>query len=197
MKNKMLLPVTGTLLLSACAVTHVDPLTVPLNYTTDNRNAAQVGSLACSSVGSVQVSDARTDKTLGTRLLENKPLTAKVTTNSDVSQYVQSGVQAVMAQNGLTLGRGPTLSLALNSLNTTETVWHRAGYDAHIALAAKLTSASGKVCWNETIQGRGGNYGYSGSIQNYQQTVDEALANATLSMLQAQAFKDALCQCAN
>jgi hypothetical protein len=56
-------------------------------------------------------------------------------------------------------------------------------------------SPSGRPCWRGTGQGSGGNYGYSGSIPDYQETLNAALDAATLQMTQPQAFKDGLCQC--
>ncbi|MBS0379906.1 MAG: hypothetical protein JSS29_15605 [Proteobacteria bacterium] len=197
MNKKTLAVLGGLVMLCGCAVDRIDPLKIPLNFTPDPRNAAQIGSLQCGSIGQVQVTDARTDKVLGERVHESKPLKAQVTTDSDVAQWVQTGIQGVMNQNGIRLGTGPTLEVSVDSLHTLETVWHRAGYDARISMVAKIHNSAGKMCWNETVQGRGGNYGYAGNTLNYQETVNEALANATLSMLQSSTFKDALCQCAN
>lgn len=195
MNKKKLMMLTAPLLLSACAVSRVDPMSVPLSYTSDARNAAVVGPLQCNAVSQIQVRDARADKTLGERVHESKPLKAAVTTDSDTAAWVQTGVQTVLQQNGFSFGNGPKLILSVDSLYTKETIWHRSGYDARISMTAHLQSPSGKTCWTETAQGRGGNYGYSGSIENYQETLNEALANAALTMVQQQGFKDALCTC--
>ena len=197
MNQKTLAVLGGLTLLCGCAVDRVEPLKIPLNYTADTRNAAVIGSLQCGAIGQLQVTDARTDKVLGERTHETKPLKAQVTTDSDVAQWARNGIQTVMSQNSVTLGSGPTLQVSVDSLHTNETIWHRAGYDGRITMTAKVHNAAGKMCWTETIQGRGGNYGYAGNTLNYQETVNEALANATLSMLQSTTFKDALCQCAN
>ncbi len=195
MNKNTLMILTVPFLLSACAVSRVDPMNVPLSFTADARNAAVIGALRCNAISQVQATDSRTDKTLGERVHESQPLTAAVTTDSDVAAWAQSGVQTVMQQNGFSFAGGPKLVLSVDSLHTKETVWHRSGYDASISMTAHLQSPTGKSCWTETVQGRGGNYGYSGSIENYQQTLNEALANATMNMLQQQGFKDALCTC--
>jgi hypothetical protein len=80
-------------------------------------------------------------------------------------------------------------------MNTVESIWHRSSYDAHINLTGQLQSASGKICWKEAADGAAGNYGYSGSVQNYQETLNSALDAATLHMAQSQGFKDAVCHC--
>ena len=197
MKNKTL-TLSALLVLSACAVSRVDPMSVPLLYTPSPKNAGVVGALACNAISQIQVSDARTDKALGTRVHESLPLKAEVTTDSDAASWVRNGLQNLLTQNGITLrGNAPKLSVTLDSLHTTESIWHRSGYDASISLTGRLQSPSGKVCWNATVQGTGGNYGYSGSILDYQQTLNGALDAAGVNLAQLQGFKDALCKCEN
>lgn len=187
--------VLAALIVSGCAVTRVDPLSVPLAYTSNPKNAASVGALQCNAISQLEVTDGRTDKTLGVRVLENNTQSADVTTTSNVADWVQTGLQTVLSQNRFSLGSGPKLSVTVDSLRTHESVWHRAGYDGRIALTARLQSPSGKVCWNETVQGRGGNYGYAGNALNYQETLNEALDGASLNLVQLPAFKDTLCKC--
>jgi hypothetical protein len=195
MQNKALM-VSAAILLSACAVSRVDPLSVPLKYSAAPKNTAVVGALSCNAISQLQVSDARSDKTLGVRTHESKPLKADVTTPSDVAAWTHDGLQALLSQNGFSLsGTGPVLAVSVDSLRTTESIWHRSSYDARITLSGRLTGPGGKICWNETVQGVGGDYGYSGSIENYQHSLNSALDAATLKIAQAQSFKDALCSC--
>lgn len=183
-------------LLSACAATHVSPLSVPLAYASNPRNASALGPLACNTVSQLTVRDARTTKLLGTRTLEGKPDTAQVSIAGDPAAWVHDGVQTFLAQNGVVFGgAGPQLAISLDSLMTAENVWHRSSYRAGLALTVRVQSASGKVCWQNTNQGKGGNYGYSGSTTNYQETLNEALDDATQQMAGLQGFKDALCHC--
>jgi len=193
-----------SLLLLACgavagcaAVSKVEPLSIPLAYKANPKNVGAMGSLSCAAtLASVQVSDARTDKTLGKRTHESKPLKADVTTGSDPAPWVRDGVQGLLAQNRVIFqGSGPTLLISLDTLRTTESIWHRSSYDAQVSLTGELRSPSGKTCWKGTGEGKGGNYGYSGSVENYQETLNEALDAATLQMTQPQAFRDALCHC--
>ena len=186
----------AAVLLSACAATHVAPLSVPLAYAMNPSNASAVGPLSCNTVSQLTVRDARTNKLLGTRTLEGKPDTADVSIANDPVAWVHDGVQSFLSQNGVSFGGpGPQLALSLDSLTTTENLWHRSSYRAGLALTDRLQSASGKVCWQNTSQGKGGNYGYSGSATNYQETVNEALDDATQQMASLPAFKDALCHC--
>ncbi|HEY2809602.1 MAG TPA: hypothetical protein VGI91_12490 [Steroidobacteraceae bacterium] len=74
-------------------------------------------------------------------------------------------------------------------------MWQRAGYEALIAMSGELKSPGGKSCWKGTVQGKGSNYGYAGSIVNYQETVNQALDAATRQLVSSQSFRDALCHC--
>jgi hypothetical protein len=195
MKNKALI-ISAAILISACAVSRVDPLSVPLSYSSEPKNTAVVGALSCNAISQLQVSDARTDKTLGVRTHESRPLKADVTTPSDVATWAHDGLQAFLSQNGFSVpGSGPALAVSVDSLHTTESIWHRSSYEARIALTGRLSSASGKICWSETVQGVGGDYGYSGSIENYRHALNSSLDAAALKIAQEQSFKDALCSC--
>lgn len=194
--HKIALGVLIPLTVAACAVSRVDPMSVPLVYKANPKNVGLLGGLSCSAVSRVQAQDARTQKALGTRVHESKPLKAEVTAGSDPASWVEDGVQSVLRQNGFsTQGAGPELMLRLDALHTVESIWHRSSYDARIELSAELRSPAGKVCWKRSVEGQGGNYGYSGSIVNYQETLDAALDAATSNMILAEGFKDALCHC--
>ena len=194
--RKITLTVLIPLMVSACAVSRVDPLSVPLVYKENPKSVGLLGGLSCSAVSQVQGQDARTQKVLGTRVHESKPLRADVTAGSDPAAWVADGVRSVLRQNGFsTQGTGPKLVVTLAALHTTESIWHRSSYDARIALSGELQSPAGKVCWKGDVEGQGGNYGYSGSIVNYQETLNAALDAATSNLVLAQGFKDALCHC--
>jgi hypothetical protein len=184
--------------LLACAVSRVDPLSIPLAYKTDPKNASVLGALLCNSISQVQVSDSRAEKTLGTRVHESKPLKASVTAATDPAAWTQVGMQTFLGQHGISIqGSGPKLIVSLDAMNIVESIWHRSSYDAHISLTGQLQSPNGKICWKEAADGAAGNYGYSGSILNYQETLNSALDAATLHMAQSQGFKDAVCHCTN
>jgi hypothetical protein len=185
--------------LAACAVSRVDPLSIPLVYTANPKNAGVFGGLSCNTVSSLSVSDARGNKSvIGVRTHESKPLKADVTSSTDPAVWVQSGLQSSLGQNGIVFqGHGPKLAVSLDTLHTTESIWHRSSYTANVVLTGSLVSPSGKVCWKQTVQGTGDNYGYAGSVQNYQQTLNAALDNASLNLAQSAGFKDALCHCAD
>jgi hypothetical protein len=191
--------VVMSLALSACAVSRVDPMSIPLAYKQRTETAGVVAAWSCNSISQVQAIDARSDKqALGLRTHESKPLKADVTVASDPAPWVLEGVQSLLTQNGISFGGGgPKLIVALNSLHTVESIWHRSSYEAHMTLAAQLQSPTGRVCWKEADNGEASNHGYSGSIENYQETLNMALDDASKHIAESKEFKDALCHCAD
>ena len=183
--------------LAACAVSRVDPLTVPLVYKANPKNAGAIGGLACPVIYQVQVTDARIDKTLGVRTHESKPLKAEVSAGSDPAAWAHDGVLGLLTQNGITSQYGaPQLLVAIETLRTTESIWHRASYGAQVTMSGQLQSRSGRICWQGTGSGTGGDYGYAGSIENYQETLNRAIEHAMTDLLNQKGFRDALCgQC--
>jgi hypothetical protein len=189
--------VTLVCLVTACAVSKVDPLAVPLAYKSDVRPMVAKTS-SCPAVPRVEVEDRRSEKVLGIRFHESKPLKADVTAASDPAVWVRDGMQSYLSRNGLTpTAGGPKLLIDLRVLRTEENIWHRSGYAAKISLIARLQSASGKTCMEQPVEGKGGNYGYSGSIENYQETLNSALDDAAQHILDSPLFESAVCQCAS
>jgi len=196
--------VSGLIILcaSACAVSSVEPLTIPLVYTPTPNPEAVLAAPACKAAIRIYVDDKRTEKLLGVRIHESKPLRADVSAGGDPAAWARDGVEHFMAQSGVVAQNGESpgagaavLNLDLDAMRTSENIWHRSGYDARIVFAASLQTASGKTCWQESVDGKAGNYGYSGSVLNYQETLNGALDAASLHMLNSAAFESALCHC--
>jgi hypothetical protein len=186
------------LAVSGCVASSVQPVTVPLVYRPSPRQLGLVDSFPCNAVARVQASDARSEKTLGMRTHESKPLKAEVSASGDAGSWVEDGVQKYLTQSGIHFqGGGPELALSLDSLRTSESILRRSSYEARIALSSRLQTSAGKSCWQGRIEGASGNYGYSGSIVDYQETLNGALTDALLRMAQSQGFRDALCHCAD
>jgi hypothetical protein len=182
--------------IGACAVSKVDPLTVPLKYTADQKSANTLGAVSCPVISEVQVQNAVSGNVIGVRTHEKKPLTAEVTTDSDIAAWVQSGVQSFLVQNGFTLKpTAPKLVIRLDSLHSTESIWHRSSISARMEITGSLHTAGGKTCGGQRVTGEGGDYGYAGSIENYQNSFNKALDNATGNLVRAAGFQEALCDC--
>jgi hypothetical protein len=177
------------------------PFAVPLSYKTEASPGDFPSFPPCAAVADVQVADARADKTLGKRFInDNAATSAPVTASSDVAAWARSGAQAVLKQAGVTLGKpgGPILRISVDEIRTNENIVHRSGYDGRISISARLSKAgSSSECWKDRAEGSAENYGYTGSVENYQETLNHALDRAMIRLLSTPQFRKAVCGCGN
>ena len=190
--------VAVVLVIVACSTpSTVAPLTIPLQYKTMASPAEFPTLPPCAALSKTDVRDARDEKTLGKRFVEGKNApAAMVTTTSDVPAWVTAGVESAVKRTGVAMKAGaPVLVITLGQITTSENVLHRAGYEAHVSIDAELRSAGGAACWKGHADGSAENYGYAGSIENYQETLNHALDRAVIRILGAPEFKKAICSC--
>lgn len=180
----------------ACSSAPMAPVSVPLFYKTMASPAEFPSAQSCAAVSRIDVSDNRSDKTLGKRYQqESSSTTYPVTSSSDIGEWIQSGASAALQKSNVNVGsRGPTLRLRVDQITTSESVYHRAEYNGRVALTADVISGS-RSCWNGRVDGSSQNYGYAGSAENYQETLDHALDRAMISLLNNSDFTNALCNC--
>ncbi len=183
------------LVLSCSTPTTVAPLSVPLQYKT-MASPGDFGTLpSCAAISRVQVSDRRSEPEIGKRVIEgqNSP-PAPVTASGDVAAWVQAGIENALKRSGVTVGTAgaPVLHVTVEQISSTENVLHRSGYDGRIVLAAELRAGRAS-CWHGRADGNAENYGYSGSVENYQETLNHALDRAAIQLLGASDFKSAVC----
>ncbi|HUJ13645.1 MAG TPA: hypothetical protein VL284_07625 [Thermoanaerobaculia bacterium] len=153
---------------------------------------------ACAALSSVEVRDARSDAAIGKRFVEGKDSpSAAVTTASDVAAWVRTGALDALRRSGAatTKSGAPGLRISVDDMNTSENVLHRSGYEGRITITAELMGANGRSCWRERFDGAAENYGYSGSVENYQETLNHALDRAMIRLLSSTSFKSAVCSC--
>lgn len=189
-------------LVPGCATpTSVVPLTIPLAYKT----VAEPGDFPtlppCAAISEVEVTDMRADKSLGRRFVnDNAATTAPVTSGSDIAGWIRSGTLEVLKRSGVSLGKSgaPVLRIAVELIRTNENVVHRSGYDARIVLSGRLAKSAGApACWTDRASGASENYGYSGSVENYQETLNHALDRAVLGLINGPRFGQEVCACGN
>jgi hypothetical protein len=188
------------LAVAACSSpSSVPPLTIPLQYKTMASPAEFPTLPACAALSKSSVRDARDEKAIGKRYAEKKNSAppAEVTTTSDVAAWAATGLESALKRTGIATNKAsaPALTLTLDQITTSENVLHRAGYEAHISVSAELRSASGASCWSGRADGAAENYGYAGSVENYQETLNHALDRAILRVLTTPEFKKAICSC--
>jgi hypothetical protein len=197
MKHAMI--VVALLLTCACRTpSSVAPLSVPLKYKT-MASPAEIASLpACAAISRVDVEDARDDKAIGKRFVQDKPgAVAPVTASNDIATWAKEGFESALRKAGAPVAtKGGVLHVRIEMITTNENVLHRAGYDGRIALALELLpSGGGPACWSDRVEGSSENYGYAGSIENYQETLNHALDRAANRALSSPAFHKAVCSC--
>ena len=195
--RKLVAPALG-LLLVFCASSTVNPVAVPLQYKTQADPSEFPSPLNCGGVSKVVVTDSRTNQVIGSRYLQEHTSTrADVTATGDVSAWVNSGADAALRKTGIVAGsgRGPTLRLTVNNIKTDESVYHRAQYTGRIGLDGELVGGNGQSCWHDSVEGVSENYGYAGSAENYQETLNHALDRAMIRILGSGAFRSAVCNC--
>ncbi|HEV8657465.1 MAG TPA: hypothetical protein VGS96_02455 [Thermoanaerobaculia bacterium] len=185
------------LLVIYCASSTVNSVTVPLQYKTMATPAEFPSAQSCASVSRVDVTDKRTTQTLGVRYpQEHKSMTADVMSSGDVAAWLRSGVEAALKQGGVAMkSGGPVLHVSLDNIKTDESVYRRATYGARVNVTTELVSSSGRSCWHDSVEGFSENYGYAGSAENYQETLNHALDRAMIRMLGSGEFKRAVCDC--
>jgi hypothetical protein len=189
-------PILASFVLFACSSAPMGPMSVPMSYKTMASPAEFPSAQSCAAISRIDVRDNRSDKTLGKRYQqESTSTTYPVTTTSDVAEWVKSGATAALQKSNVNVsGRGPTVQLRVDQISVGESVYRRAEYNGRVALTADVMSGS-RSCWNGRVDGSSQNYGYAGSAENYQETLNHALDRAMISLLNNSDFTSALCNC--
>lgn len=190
----------GLMLLGCSTPSSVAPVSFPLKYKT-MVNPAEFPVLApCSALSRVEVEDARAEKVIGKRFVEGKPsaAAAPVTASTDIDAWVRAGAEDALKRAGVSMAKvgGPVLRIVIDQISTSENVLHRAGYEGRIALSGELRSGgNGTSCWKARADGFAENYGYAGSAENYQETLNHALDRAIIRLLSTPELKRSICSC--
>ena len=185
---------------AACSTpSTVSPIAVPLQYKTMAHPAEFPTLGSCAAVSKIDVDDAREDKTIGKRFVEGKSAaSAAVTTSSDVPAWLRAAIESALKRGGANTASasGPVLKVSIDQISTSENVLHRAGYEGRIGFSAEIhPSGSTTPCWKGHTDGFSENYGYAGSVENYQETLNHAADRAMIKLLSTPEFKKAICAC--
>jgi hypothetical protein len=151
----------------------------------------------CAVLSSIRTTDKRLTTRIGKRYVETNPsITAPIDTGSEVAAWVRTGATSATQRAGIKEKKnGPVLRITVRQINLNENVARRSGYDGRIVLSVQLTRRGGGVCWEEQIEGASENYGYSGSAENYQETLNHALDRAMVRLLSEPGFQKNICSC--
>ena len=177
--------------------TSLGPIAVSLQYKTMAKPGEFPTLPQCASISNVQAIDARSEKTIGKRYVETNPsVTAAVSTSSDVAAWVRTGATETLRRAGIAHStNGPVLRLTVRQIVTTEDVARRSGYEGRILIRAELRGRGGNSCWQDKIEGSSENYGYSGTAENYQETLNHALDRAMIRLFNDPGFQRNVCSC--
>ncbi|HVK54725.1 MAG TPA: hypothetical protein VM532_06820 [Burkholderiales bacterium] len=184
--------------IAGCVTTTLEPTSVAPRYKRmDTAPAPSAGS--CVGLAGITVEDARTKKELGSRSLQERPeVTQPISFGGDAGGWVRSGAEDSLRRSGVNVGGGgkPTLRLKIERLELSENVYRRATYAGRVGLKAEVVGASGSnVCWSTRVSGTAENYGYAGSAENYEETMNHALDRAMNQLLGNEEFSGKACGC--
>jgi hypothetical protein len=134
---------------------------------------------------------------IGKRYVETKPsVTAPVSSSSDVAAWVRAGAVETLRRAGVSQNtKGALLRLTVRQIVTTENVARRSGYEGRIVMTAELRDRGGNRCWQDKTEGASENYGYSGTAENYQETLNHALDRAMIRLFNDPGFQKSVCSC--
>jgi hypothetical protein len=151
----------------------------------------------CAAISAIQVDDALATPTIGKRYVETNPsVTAPVSASTDVRAWVKAGAEASAQRVGIhQRPGGPVLRLTVRQIATSEDVARRSGYEGRILLSVELVRKGGGACWQDRAEGASENYGYSGTAENYQETLNHALDRAMIHFLTDPGFQRNICSC--
>lgn len=175
--------------LAGCAPSSLAPYTFAAQYTFMGSPADYEVAPDCARYGTLVVEDARNDtSSVGVRYLEEGGPRHDVGMDGDVEGWLRAAVEQAFRQATITDGGEQTVTVRLESITTDESVYRRAEYDGTVVIQATVGGTT------TTEKGFAENYGYAGSAENYQETVNHALDKALAELVNDQGFLDALCQ---
>ena len=190
---------TALLLIAGCTAipTTLNPTAVPLQYKLMASPGEFPAVPACAALSGIEVSDARLEKTIGKRYVETNPsIFAPISASSDVRAWVKAGAAEATQRVGISQkSSGPVLRITVRQIVVSEDVARRSGYEGRISISAELKRKSGGVCWQDRFEGASENYGYSGTAENYQETLNHALDRAMIRLLGDPGFQRKICSC--
>jgi hypothetical protein len=176
--------------LAGCAGTEdLAPLSFPVHYAFMADSSDYQVAPTCASYGALKIMDARKNRAkVGMRYSEKGGPRYDVRMEGDVEAWVRAAAKQAFTAAGIGSGGSKTVKIRIESIVTDESVYSRAAYDGTVILRADV----GKFSAN--VKGFAENYGYAGSAENYQETVNHALDKAMANLVNDPGFRKALCR---
>jgi hypothetical protein len=172
-------------------------LSFPLNYSHEDGSVSAAP--ACAGIAQVKVIDPRPNPAVvGDRTRDDLQTAYPVTANGDVASWVRNGFesQARSAAFALANSNHPTLQVTLRNVEIHEKVFSNGDYNARLVVDVSVLAPTGAICFTNQFEGKGHNYGSEGSPENYVETMNRALDQTVITILDNPQVRDALCgQC--
>lgn len=174
---------------AGCAPSDLAPYTFPAQYKFMGSPGDYQMAPDCAGYGELVVEDGRDDTVnVGVRYLEEGGSRYDVGMEGDVEAWLRAAAEQAFREAGISDGGGRTVTIRLESLLTDESVYRRAEYDGTVVIRGSVGDFSASK------KGFAENYGYAGSAENYQETVNHALDKALADLVNDPGFRDALCE---
>ena len=176
----------------SCAASVLENASFSAQYTPVVKRMEVRTAPACSGLRQIKVEDGRTDpNVVGSRRTESGSGEWTISLMGSATDWARSGVEQVLrfASVGLNRDGSPDLHIKLNEIDVEEVTAYNAEYSGRVGFEARVvSSAGGRECYRNTVNGTAQNYGSSGKAANYQETVNHALDRAVSSLLGDEGF---------
>ena len=180
--------------LAGCGANPAKMQNVPLEWSPQKITEASAGAanpeLFKVKVRVPPMTDSRTDLTLIGENREREPV-RQVRTTDDVDTFVTTHFTALLKSVHMSVvknGETAVIQGDIQQFFVTET----SNYDGEVRLGITVTDAAGKVLWTGTAVGKSNDVGHSYRLDNYYESLSDAVVAATSNLLQNQSFQEAL-----
>jgi uncharacterized lipoprotein YajG len=134
--------------------------------------------------------DTRTDKQSIGKNIEHLPAIQPVTTRDNVAAFCTEHFKEILKRQGLKVSNNGNVVLSGEVVEFFVTEENT--YDARVAIKLMATDASGKVLWEGMIGGDSHRFGRSYSLENYYETLSDALIDGVQHLLQGSNFSSSI-----
>jgi hypothetical protein len=163
---------------------------VPLQWRPTSELQLGARTMSGASIRFETFQDVRDNKAaIGENLEEDRP--RPVTTADDVGAFVGRHMRELFDRAGLKTTEGDadvTIRGEVKQFFVRETNTYRSEVAVHITVVGR----SGNTLWNGVATGDATRFGRSYKLENYEETLSDAIVNTVSSMLQSTEFQNAL-----
>lgn len=134
--------------------------------------------------------DTRTDKHAIGKNIEHLPAIQPVTTRDSVAAFCTEHFKEILKRQGLNVSNSGNVILSGEVVEFFVTEENT--YDARVAIKLKAADTSGKVLWEGMVGGDSHRFGRSYSLENYYETLSDALIDGVQHLLQGSNFSSSI-----